>query len=372
MHAAADLVAQTALDDLGDAIGVGLEAQRIDLLQHLTADLLAADLDERRKVRQRDGLAAVLAAGHLGDDLRGDVARGGEAVRALDERAGDDGAVLQHVLQVDQVAVVHVLREVVGVVEVDDALVVGFHHVGRQEQAHGDVLGDLACHVVALHGVDRGVLVRVLLLGFLVVALDERQDLVVSGVGLALERLVVAIDDVLARDGVTALRHDLVLDHVLDLFHGHGMARAAAEPLDAVRRQRDLVFGQALLGNDVPVGTLDGVDDLVDVERRLGAAALDDLHAAHTLLASRARCLAGALRITFIRAQKATQGMTCAFGNFMKICDLGAFGSLGRCPYHTLFRPKILCFIPLKNPWMGVWGCFPPWLENRETPGRHS
>ena len=42
----------------------------------------------------------------------------------LDERAGDDRAVLQHVLQVDQVAVVHMLREVIGVVEVDDALVV--------------------------------------------------------------------------------------------------------------------------------------------------------------------------------------------------------------------------------------------------------
>ena len=69
---------------------------------------------------------------------------------------------------------------------------------GRQEQAHGDVLGNLACHIVALHGVDRGVLVRVLLLGLLVVALDERQDLVVGGVGLALERLVVAVGDVLA------------------------------------------------------------------------------------------------------------------------------------------------------------------------------
>ena len=80
----------------------------------------------------------------------------------------------------------------------------------------------------------------------------------------------------------------------------------------------------------------------------------------------------GALRITFIRAQKATQGMTCTFGNFVKICDLGAFGSLGRCPYDTPFRPNILCFIPLKNPWMGVWSCFPPWPENRETPGRHS
>ena len=118
------------LDDLGrcDRPSASRPSALISC-KHLTADLLTADLDERRKVRQRDGLAAVLAAGHLGDDLRGDVARGGEAVRALDERAGDDGAVLQHVLQVDQVAVVHVLGEVVGVVEVDDALVVGLHHV---------------------------------------------------------------------------------------------------------------------------------------------------------------------------------------------------------------------------------------------------
>ena len=57
----------------------------------------------------------------------------------LDERAGDDGAVLQHVLQVDQVAVVHMLGEVVGVVEVDDALVVGLHDV-RPAAAGGMVM----------------------------------------------------------------------------------------------------------------------------------------------------------------------------------------------------------------------------------------
>ena len=127
--------------------------------------------------RKRDGLAAVLAAGHLSDDLRGDVAGGGEAVRALDERAGDDGAVLQHVVEVDEVAVVHVLREVVRVVEVDDALLVGAHHLCWQQLAHGEVLGDLAGHVVALDGDHRGVLVGVLLLGLLVVALNKREYL---------------------------------------------------------------------------------------------------------------------------------------------------------------------------------------------------
>ena len=53
----------------------------------------------------------------------------------LDKRAGNDGAVLQHVFQVHEVAIVHVLREVVGIVEVDNAFVVGSHDFGRQQQA---------------------------------------------------------------------------------------------------------------------------------------------------------------------------------------------------------------------------------------------
>ena len=202
--------------------GVGADGGHLGL--HLAADLLAAHVDEGREVRERDGLAAVLAGGNLGDDLRGDVAGGGEAVRALDERAGDHGAVLQHVLEVDEVAVVHVLREVVRVVEVDDALVVGLHDVGGEQLAHREVLGDLAGHVVALDRDHRGVLVGVLLLDLLVVALDEREDLVVGGVLVALLVLHVAVDDVLAGHLKVVERHQLVLDEVLDLLDGDGVA----------------------------------------------------------------------------------------------------------------------------------------------------
>ena len=81
---------------------------------------------------QADALAAVLVGGHLRDDLGGNVAGGGEAVGLLDEGARNDGAVLEHILQVDQVAVVHMLREVVGVVEVDQALLVRLDDVGGQ------------------------------------------------------------------------------------------------------------------------------------------------------------------------------------------------------------------------------------------------
>ena len=73
----------------------------------------------------------------------------------------------------------------------------------------GEVLGNLAGHVVALDGVDDGVLVGVLLLGLLVVALDQGQDLVVGGVGLAHERAGIAVGDVVLGDLKRAVRHDL-------------------------------------------------------------------------------------------------------------------------------------------------------------------
>ena len=199
-------------------------------------------------------------------------------MRALDKRARDNGAVLQHVFQVHEVAIVHVLREVVGIVEVDDAFVMGGHDFSRQQQAHGDVLGNLAGHIVALHGIHRRVLVGILLLHFFVIALDERQDFVVGGVRRALECLDVAIDDVFARHLETAKRHDLVLDHVLDFLDRHGMAGTTAQPFNAVGGEGDLVFRETLVRSGIIVGRGDRIHDFLDVERYFRTAALDDFH----------------------------------------------------------------------------------------------
>ena len=199
-------------------------------------------------------------------------------LQAVDQRAGDDSAVLQHVFQVHQVAVMHVLRVVVGVVEVDDALVVRGHDVFRQKHAHGQVLRDLAGHVVALDRVDRGVLVGVLLLDLFVVAFDQRHDLVVGRVLLALQALNVAIDDVLARDFEAIELHDLVFDEVLDLLDGDGMARFGAGIGDVLGRIGDLTVGQTLRGGNLRIGGGDRVFDLGDVELDFRTVALDDLH----------------------------------------------------------------------------------------------
>ena len=278
LDTAADFVAQTVLDDLVHLVGGGLKTQRVDLGKNLATNLLTAHLDERRQMRKRDGLAAVLAAGHLSDDLRGDVTRRAEAVRTLDERAGDDRAVLQHVLEVHEVAVVHMLGEVIRVVEVDDAFFVGLHDVGGKKDAHGKIFRDFACHIVALHGVDRGVLVRVLLLDFFVVAFDQGQNLIVGGVGNALEALHVAIDDIGAGEREIAQGHDFVFDHVLNLFDRNGVARGFAALLHAMRSGKNLLFAQTIIFGNVGIRALYGVDDLRYVEDDLRTAAFDDFH----------------------------------------------------------------------------------------------
>ena len=227
---------------------------------------------------QRDGLATVLGRGDLGDNLRRDIASCREAVRLLDQRARDNGAVLEHILQVHQVTVMHMLGKVVRIVEVNQTLVVSIHDLLGQQHALRQILGNLAGHVVALNGVDGRVLVRVLLLDLFVVAFDQRQDFVVGCVLLALQALNIAIDDVVASDLVAVETHDLVLDQILDLLDRYGVAGLLTCLGDVLRCIDHLAVGKARAFLDLQVCGADRIDDLIDVKGNLGAAALDDLH----------------------------------------------------------------------------------------------
>ncbi len=276
LDAAVDLIAQAALHDL--LLPLGGNIQTLHLGLDLGGDLLAGDIHERSQMSQADTLAAVLVGGDLRDDLGRDVAGGGEAVGLLDIGAGDDGAVLEHIFQVDQVAVVHVLCEVVGIVEVDQTLLMRLDDLRVQQQAGGQVFGDLAGHIVALHTVDGGVLVGILLLDFFVLALDQAQDALIGGVGLALQALDIAVGDIMAGDVVRLHVHQLVLDHILDLFHAYGAVERLALLRDVVGDLVDLLAGQAALAAHGITGLGNSGDDLGDIEGDLGPVALDDLH----------------------------------------------------------------------------------------------
>ena len=203
----------------------------------------------------------------------------------FDQRVADDGAVLQHILQVDEVAVVHVLGKVIGIMEVDQALLVSLDDVGRKQDPAGQVAADLACHVVALYAVDGRILVGILLLDLLVIALDQREDAVVGGVRFTHQRTVVAVADIASGKFKGALRHELILDHILDLFNGNRALHLVAAVLHVVGDIRDLFFRQKRTVRGI-VRLADGVNDFFNVEVLLGPVAFNDLHIAFLPLTS--------------------------------------------------------------------------------------
>ena len=250
----------------------------VKLLAYELAELLTADVNEGSEMRKANALTAVLAGGNLRDDLCCDVAGSGEAVRLFDHGAADNGAVLKHILQVDEVAVVHMLSEIVRVVEVDDALLVcGNDFLGKKDSLC-DILADLTCHIVTLNAVDSGVFVGVFLLDLLVVAFDEAHDLLVRGVGLTDQRTVITVCNVGSRNIEGSLIHDLVFDHVLNFFYAERAMYVERRAFDVLRDTFDLYGSHAGTGDNAVIGFGDGNDDLSGIENSFRAVSLDNFH----------------------------------------------------------------------------------------------
>ncbi len=104
------------------------------------------------------------------------------------------------------------------------------------------------------------------MLDVLVVALDERQNAVIGGVGGALETLDIAIGDVVASHGEGALGHNLILDHVLDFFYGDGVAADLALSLHRGGCVIDLRGGQTKILRHGDVGFGYSIDDLGNIK----------------------------------------------------------------------------------------------------------
>ncbi len=279
LHPLLYLLSDALLCDLVDDLIGGLETCHGELLADIPPYLLSGDVDEGSEMGKRDGLAAVLAGGDLGYDLSGDVACGGEAVRSLDLGPGDHGAVLEHILEIDEIAVVLLHGEIVRVMEMDYAFVVRLDDIWRQEYPPGEILADLSGNIVPLDGHDLGVLVGVLLLHLLVVAFYEAEYPGIGGVGLTGQVPRVTISDV-ALGGLRSVLLDYVrLHQLLDLLHGKGAAEGLAVVLDDERDVVDLTSCELGLPVAGLVGLDDGLDDLLTVELHFRSVPLYDLHA---------------------------------------------------------------------------------------------
>ena len=141
-------------------------------------------------------------------------------MRTLDKSACDNRTVLKHILEIYQIAVMHMLCEIVGIVEMDYALVVCINDFLGKKDSVCDITGNLTRHIVALGGVYNRVFIGIFLLDFFVIAFDKRKDLVVGGVAFTNQRTDVAIGDIVLCNLKSTVRHDLLFHQVLNFFNG--------------------------------------------------------------------------------------------------------------------------------------------------------
>ena len=278
LNAAVDFLADAHLGDAVDLLFCRLHMRLGELLADFLAESLTADFYERNQMGQRDALSAVLGTGDLCNGLCRNVAGRREAVRLLDHRLGDDRAVLEHILEIDQAAVMHVLCKIVGVMEVDNTLLMCTDHFVRKKESSRQVAADFSGHIIALYTVDSRILVGVLLLHFLIAALDQAEDLVIRRIGLAYKRMLIAIGDILSRHLVASGTHDAVLDHVLDLLDIGCAGETLAVILNFALNVLDLAGAQPHLLGDFLIRSLYRGGDLATVENHFLTASLDYLH----------------------------------------------------------------------------------------------
>ncbi len=222
-----------------------------------------------------DGLPAVLRTGDRRDDLRDHRAGDLKALGALDQFSVHHRAVVQHVPDVDETAVKDGLHEIIGVMEMQDALVVRLGDLLGQQDAAGQVLGDFARDEVALRSRRERVFIGVLLHHVFVGVGDEAEDRLVRRVRLADERTVVAIENIRLRERIMALHHQPLFDDVLDVLDEHPLFLL---PLDVREDVLDLLHGGALGRFHLRVRLSDRDRDLCPVIIDDCAVSLDNLH----------------------------------------------------------------------------------------------
>ncbi|MPN21248.1 hypothetical protein SDC9_168627 [bioreactor metagenome] len=172
----------------------------------------------------------------------------------------------------------HVLGVIVHVVKMDDARLMSLHDIRRQQQPLGNILGNLARHIVPLNGIHGGVLIGILLHDLLVVALDQAENLIVGGVGRPGQGAGVAVADIALGGLIGAVAHQLRLHQLLNLLHVQRAAYFLRRRLHVQRDLVDLRLGQlGRLAAD-PVGLFHRRCNLYALKALFTAVSLDDFH----------------------------------------------------------------------------------------------
>ena len=226
-----------------------------------------------------DGLSAVLIRGDLCNDLRCDIAGSRKAVRFLNHSTGYHCAVLKHILQIHQTAVMHRLCDVVQIVYMNDAVIVGSDYIFGKQESAADVSADLPRHIVTERAVDDRDLVGVLLFCLLVVPLKETENLAVRCVHPALLFMTQAVLAVVPCKFVRFGPVQFIKNHVLDFFDMDRPCKCLTSLFYITSNKADYCICDPVAGIHLIVCRSNCGSDLFTVIRHLCAVLLDNSHA---------------------------------------------------------------------------------------------
>ena len=186
----------------------------------------------------------------------------------IDKGLADHRTVLQHILQIHEIAVVHVLCKVIRIVEMDQSLLICLNDFFRKKKSSCQVLADLTRHIITLYAVDDRVLVGILLHHFLIITLDKRKNSVIRGIAFSHQRSCITIFNIASGHIKCTLSHDLIFHHVLHFFHGNRTVHLTALKINILRDLFDLFLGQFFPKCSL-IGLSDGSYNLLNVKINL-------------------------------------------------------------------------------------------------------
>ncbi len=101
----------------------------------------------------------------------------------------------------------------------DNPLLMRLNNILRQQKPLGNILADLASHIVALHAVDRRIFIGVFLLYFLIITFNQAKDLLIRRIGFAHQCTFIAISNIVSGNVKCTLVHNLIFYKILDFLY---------------------------------------------------------------------------------------------------------------------------------------------------------
>ena len=167
------------------------------------------------------------------------------------------------------------LCEIIRIMKMNNTFFMGFYNLLWKQDTHSQILADLTSHVITLGRVDHRILVRILLLYFFVQLVDQGQNPIIGSVGLAGQLSLIAVTHILLCYLVSTHLHNAGLDDILDILYMDRMSHACDLVSYILRYRLDLVRIHLMQLICLFIGSVDRIDDLMQVKVHFFPASLD-------------------------------------------------------------------------------------------------